>query len=92
MPRRDLCRVGCAALDASRLNEWIARMRARSAMRASQVAAGPGRAGILLQAVNIIRLSGTDVLGVKLAHDIGDLATIVDAETEQRAARKRETL
>jgi len=40
----------------------------------------------LLQAVNIIRLSGTDVLGFELAHDIGDLASIFDAEVEQRAA------
>jgi hypothetical protein len=47
---------------------------------------------VLLQPVNIIRLSDTNVLGLELAHDIGDLASIVDAETEQRAARKREIL
>jgi hypothetical protein len=47
---------------------------------------------VLLQLVNIIRLSDTNVLGFELAHDIGDLASIVDAETEQRAARKREIL
>ena len=46
----------------------------------------------LLQAVNIIRLSGTDVLGFELAHDIGDLTSIFDTEVEQRAARKREIL
>jgi hypothetical protein len=46
----------------------------------------------LLQAVNIIRLSDTDVLGFELAHDIGDLASIIDTEVEQRAARKREIL
>jgi hypothetical protein len=46
----------------------------------------------LLQAVNIIRLSDTDVLGFELAHDIRDLASIVDTEVEQRAVRKRESL
>ena len=45
------------------------------------------RVGNLLQAVNIIRLSDADVLGFEFAHDIGDLASIVDAEVEQRAAR-----
>ena len=65
--------------------QWprLARGRRRQAQR---------RAGILLQAVNIIRLSDTDILGFELAHDIGDLASIVDTEVEQRAARKREIL
>jgi hypothetical protein len=50
------------------------------------------RRDTLLQAVNIIRLTDPDILGFKFAHDIGDLASIVDAEMEQRAARKREIL
>jgi hypothetical protein len=44
---------------------------------------------VLLQAVNVIRLSDADVLGFEVAYYIGDLASVINTEVKQRAARKR---
>ena len=44
------------------------------------------RAGVLLQAVDVIRLGDPDVLGFEIAHDVGNLPAIIDAEVEQGSA------